>query len=71
MEIVNLYKALKSSFDYHQCSQIWQFVTNLATFHAKLLLKFWFDCLTILANFWLILQIWLKTDFKPVYIFDF
>ena len=37
-----------------QCCQICLFVADLATFHEKLLLKFWFGYLSILATFWLL-----------------
>ena len=48
-----------------QCCQIWQYIENLATFHLKLLLKFWVGYLPILITFLATLK---KIGLKRVYI---
>ena len=55
-----------TSFSLFQCCQIWRLVVNSATFHVKLLLKFLFGLLSILATFLLLLKTCLKTSLKQV-----
>ena len=47
---------------WEQCCLIWQFVANLDTSHVKLLLKYWFGYLSILATLKNLAKNWFWLD---------